>query len=111
MPSEQTKPMPWWGWVTAAFAGAFLVNSVPHTVMGLTGQPFPTPFSGGPPNLSSAVVNVLWGLFNLAVGIWLYGLSSKWMEDRVVFAVFIVAGVGFAVMLAYAFSSISAPAV
>ncbi len=51
------------------FAGAFLVNAVPHVVSGVTGRAFQTPF-GKPPGegLSTSTVNVLWGFFNLAAG-------------------------------------------
>lgn len=57
------------------FAGAFLANFVPHFVSGVLGRTFPTPF-GSPPfrGLSSSRVNVLYGLFNLAVA---YALLSR----------------------------------
>jgi hypothetical protein len=50
------------------FAGAFFANFVPHFVSGVLGRTFPTPF-GSPPfrGPSSPRVNVLYGLFNLAV--------------------------------------------
>ena len=49
--------------------GALLANAVPHTVSGMMGRPFQSPFatpSGR--GLSSPIVNVLWGYFNLAAG-------------------------------------------
>ncbi len=50
------------------FGGAFLANSVPHIVNGISGQPFQTPFAKPPgQGLSSSTVNVVWGFFNLAV--------------------------------------------
>jgi hypothetical protein len=54
------------------FAGAFLCNCVPHLVAGLQGMPFPSPFAK-PHGVgdSPAVVNVLWGFFNLVVGLYL----------------------------------------
>jgi hypothetical protein len=52
------------------FTGAFLCNAVPHLAAGLQGRRFPSPFAKprgvGP---SSAVVNVLWGFFNLLCGL------------------------------------------
>ena len=49
------------------FGGAFLANSVPHIGNGISGRPFQTPFANPPgKGLSSSVVNVLWGFFNLA---------------------------------------------
>jgi len=50
------------------FGGAFLANFVPHFVAGVSGRTFPSPFATPPlRGLSSPIVNVLWGLFNLAV--------------------------------------------
>lgn len=42
------------------FAGLFLCNGVPHTVAGLSGRSFPTPFAKPPgKGLSSPLVNFL----------------------------------------------------
>lgn len=54
------------------FAGAFLCNMIPHTVAGLMGTPFPTPFANPPGKGNSRpVVNFIWGSLNLAVGLYL----------------------------------------
>jgi hypothetical protein len=48
---------------------AFLANALPHLGNGISGHPFQSPFASPPwEGLSSSTVNVLWGLFNLAVG-------------------------------------------
>jgi hypothetical protein len=61
--------MPWLDLLSYVFGGAFLANAVPHTVSGMTGRPFQSPFAKPPgEGLSSSIVNVLWGFFNLAVG-------------------------------------------
>ena len=61
--------MPWWFLVGYFFGGAFLANAVPHFVSGVCGRPFPTPFASPPGRgLSSPMLNVLWGTFNLLVG-------------------------------------------
>jgi hypothetical protein len=58
------------------FAGAFLCNSVPHLVAGLQGRKFPTPFSIPPAiGYSSALTNVIWGLFNAVPGLLLIGAA------------------------------------
>jgi hypothetical protein len=45
-------------------AGALLVNAVPHTVKGLCGERFPTPFANPPGvGLSSPTENVAWGAY------------------------------------------------
>lgn len=59
--------------VAAFFAGMFLANFVPHFVKGVCGDKFPTPFATPRGiGLSSARVNVVWGLANLVVGFFLF---------------------------------------
>jgi hypothetical protein len=61
--------MQWYNYLASFFAGIFLANAVPHFVHGISGDRFPTPFAHPPgKGLSSPTVNVLWALFNLAVG-------------------------------------------
>jgi hypothetical protein len=52
------------------FAGAFLVNCLPHLICGLSGTPFPSPFAKPPGKGDSPpLVNFLWGAFNLVFGV------------------------------------------
>ncbi len=61
--------MRWHHDVAYFFGGAFLANAVPHLVNGVSGHPFQSPFAHPPgEGLSSALVNVLWGLANFVVG-------------------------------------------
>lgn len=60
------------------FAAGFLVNGIPHFVQGISGHSFQSPFAK-PPGVgeSSAIVNVLWGSFNLIIGCSLFvGVGS-----------------------------------
>jgi hypothetical protein len=58
----------WYYYLAYFFGGAFLANSLPHLGNGISGRAFQTPFASPPgKGLSSSTVNVLWGLFNLAV--------------------------------------------
>src|ERR1700691_6615689 len=60
--------MPWYHYLSYFFGGAFLANSIPHLGNGISGRPFQSPFAKPPgEGLSSSTINVLWGLFNLAV--------------------------------------------
>lgn len=59
--------MPWHHVAAQFFGGVLLANFVPHFVAGVSGRPFPTPFATPPfRGHSSPVVNVAWGLANLA---------------------------------------------
>jgi len=59
----------WYHFAAWFFGGAFLANTIPHLVNGISGSPFQTPFaSPHGEGLSSSTVNVLWGMFNLMVG-------------------------------------------
>lgn len=61
--------MLWLHLVAYFFGGAFLANAVPHAVAGVMGRPFQSPFAKPPgQGLSSSMVNVLWGFFNLVIG-------------------------------------------
>ncbi len=58
-----------WLWlVSYFFGGIFGANAIPHFVAGTMGRAFQSPFAKPPgEGLSSATVNVLWGLFNVVV--------------------------------------------
>lgn len=57
------------GVLAAGASGVLLANAVPHTVKGMTGQRFPTPFADPPgKGLSPPLHNVAWGVVNLAAG-------------------------------------------
>jgi hypothetical protein len=58
----------WLYLVSYFFGGAFLSNAIPHLASGSMGRPFQSPFAKPPgQGLSSSTVNVVWGVFNLAV--------------------------------------------
>src|SRR5277367_135466 len=59
-------PLRWYHYLAWFFGGLFLTNSIPHLVAGLSGSAFQSPFASPPgEGLSSAIVNLLWGWFNL----------------------------------------------
>lgn len=67
--ATDAKPTRWYHDIAYFFGGVFLANAVPHTVAGVSGSAFQSPFaSPSGEGLSSAMVNVLWGFFNLVVG-------------------------------------------
>ena len=87
------------------FAGAFLVNAVPHFVNGVSGRPFPTPFASPPGRgLSSPVVNVLWGALNAVIGYLLVCHVGEFhVHDLPDVLALVAGGMVMAVMLALTF--------
>jgi hypothetical protein len=60
--------MRWYHYIAYFFGGAFLFNFVPHFTNGISGRLFPSPFASPPGvGMSPPGVNVLWGVFNLAI--------------------------------------------
>jgi hypothetical protein len=84
-------------YVAYFFGGMLLSNAIPHFVSGVMGRAFQSPFAKPPgKGLSSALVNVGWGAFNLVVAYLLvlrvgaFDLRDTW--DALAF------GAGFIVM-------------
>lgn len=103
--------MPWYHYVAWFFGGAFLVNSVPHFVNGVSGRPFPTPFAKPPGRgLSPSWVNVLWGLLNAVVAYLLvYHVGAFGLRN---FEDIVASGLGalfMSLMLARAFAPLHSP--
>jgi hypothetical protein len=64
--------MHWYDFLSYFFGGAFLANALPHLLNGISGRSFQSPFAKPPgEGLSSPIVNVLWGFFNLVVAYFL----------------------------------------
>ncbi len=58
----------WYQPLLAFIAGGLFINFLPHFINGISGRPFPSPFSDPPGvGLSSPVMNVVWALINLLV--------------------------------------------
>ena len=97
--------MKWYHALAYFFGGAFLMNAVPHLVNGVSGNPFQSPFAHPPgEGLSSATVNVLWGLFNLAIAYLLICRVGEFNLRRTVHILTLAAGILImSLMLAYGF--------
>jgi len=96
--------MKWYHYVAAFFAGAFLANVVPHFFHGVSGIPFPTPFASPPgKGLSSPMVNVLWGCFNLLVGYILLMVSKTSTKNKLSMLVLFLGILAISIQLSFAF--------
>jgi len=81
--------MSWYYYFSDFLAGMLLSNFVPHFIKGTAGDPFPTPFAKPPgKGLSSPLVNVLWALFNLAVGLLLFHFGKVSADDTLSIIIF-----------------------
>lgn len=81
--------MEWYQYIACFFSGMFFANAVPHFVSGISGNKFPSPFAKPPgKGLSSAPVNVIWGLFNILVGFVLYRAGHVSSDNIVSLIVF-----------------------
>ncbi|HEY1768471.1 MAG TPA: hypothetical protein VGG26_12490 [Terracidiphilus sp.] len=100
--------MHWYNSISFFFGGAFLANSVPHLGNGISGRPFQTPFASPPGRgLSSAVVNVAWGFFNLVVAYVLLVVVGHFDLDNVAHVVSTGAGMlVLALMMARSFGKL-----
>ncbi len=97
--------MPWYDYIAAFFAGAFLANVVPHFVNGVSGDPFPTPFAKPPgKGLSSPTVNVVWALFNLVVGYVLLLAGKVLNGERLTVLVFFAGIAAISIMASRSFA-------
>lgn len=95
----------WYHQLAAFFAGAFFFNCLPHLIQGISGNSFPTPFADPPgQGLSSPLLNVCWGFFNLAMGYFLYRVARIGMGNRWGMVIFFIAGLIMSLMLAETFS-------
>ena len=96
--------MEWYNYLAIFFAGAFLANAVPHFVHGVSGDKFPSPFSKPPgQGLSSPVINVLWGLFNLIVGFILTRSGKLQASEAIAMTIFFAGAIAMSLMLSINF--------
>jgi hypothetical protein len=96
--------MKWYNYVACFFAGMFIANFAPHFIHGVSGDPFPSPFSNPPgKGLSSPTINVYWGLFNLLVGYLLFRAGKISNVHKGSLIVFFIGVIVMSIMLSYAF--------
>ena len=97
--------MNWHNYIACFFAGVFLANVVPHYVYGVCGDRFPTPFAKPPgKGLSSPTVNVVWALFNLAFGYFLFRLGKIWGGDGSALVIFFAGIAALSIMMSVSFA-------
>ena len=89
--NTQENKVKWYNYIAAFFAGVFLANVIPHYVNGISGDAFPSPFADPPgKGLSSPLVNVLWALFNLVVGYFLFKAGKISSKNKLALLIFFI---------------------
>ncbi len=89
------------------FVGALLLNAIPHLASGLQGHPFPSPFAKPRGvGLSSPLVNVLWGIFNVAAGLLLWAWRPFAIGPNGGFAAAIAGALAIGIYLALHFGEV-----
>lgn len=81
--------MKWYRYVACFFAGVFLANWIPHFIHGVDGQRFATPFTTAPGKLDQPIVNTLWALLNIVVGVLLFKMGKISMQNKWTVVVFL----------------------
>ena len=96
----------WYHYLAYFFGGAFLANALPHLGNGISGHAFQSPFASPPGvGLSSAMVNVLWGFFNLAIAYLLVCRAGSFNLRKTQHVLVLGAGILImSLMLAHAFA-------
>lgn len=98
--------MEWYNYLAVFFSGAFLANTVPHFIHGISGDKFPTPFANPPgKGLSSPVINVLWAGFNLLIGFILLRAGKLRIDNYLMMLIFFFGIMAMALMLSFRFEA------
>ena len=94
-------------YVVIFLAGVLLCNSIPHLACGLRGEPFPTPFAE-PRGVgdSPALVNFLWGFFNLVTGMTLVSNRPVAVAFSASFVALIVGAMAMGIYLSLHFGKV-----
>lgn len=81
----------WYHYVSGFFSGIFIANFVPHFVNGVSGNAFPSPFADPPgQGLSSPLINIVWGLFNLLIGYLLFRAGKINSKTKLALVIFFI---------------------
>ncbi len=93
--------------VALFFAGALLCNAIPHTIRGLCGLPFPSPFAKPPgKGDSSPLVNFLCGFFNFVAGLTLLAHFALHFPIHWTFAVPLLGALAIGIQLSIYFGQV-----
>lgn len=97
----------WHHHLFAFIAGGIFVNVLPHFINGISGRPFPSPFSDPPGvGLSSPVLNILWAVINFLIAFAFVYFGKLARRDRTVYVSYFIGAVVMAFYLASYFGKL-----
>jgi hypothetical protein len=103
--TDTIKKMKWYHYIMVFLAAAFLANFVPHFVNGISGIPFPSPFSNPPGRgLSSPLTNVIWAFINFIAGYLLLRFSRMNSKNILALIIFFLGMVIMSIQLSLTFA-------
>lgn len=98
----------WYHYLYAFIVGGIVVNCLPHLINGISGRPFPSPFSDPPGiGLSSPLLNILWALINVAVAFAFFYFGKLSQRDKSIGIGYFVGAVAMAFYLAHYFGALN----
>ncbi len=98
----------WYHHVFAFVAGGIFVNFLPHFINGISGRPFPSPFSDHPGvGLSSPVSNIAWAAINFFIAFAFVYFGRLNQRHQAIFISYFIGALAMAFYLANYFGKLS----
>jgi len=98
----------WYHYLFAFIAGGLLINVLPHFINGVSGRPFPSPFSDPPGiGLSSPTQNITWAAINFLIAIAFIYYGKLNQRHRSVAISYFLGGLAMAFYLANYFGELA----
>lgn len=97
----------WYHYLLAFCAAIFLTNFLPHFINGISGNPFPSPFTEPPGvGLSSPVENITWATINFLMGAALIYFGKLNQRHQSILIAYFIGALTMAFYLAYYFGEL-----
>ncbi len=98
----------WYHYIYAFIAGGIFVNFLPHFINGISGKPFPSPFSDPPGvGVSSPLSNIVWAAINFLIAYAFVHFGKLSQRSRNITIAYIAGGFSMAFYLANYFGNLN----
>lgn len=100
----------WYHYVYAFLSGAIFVNFLPHFINGVSGRPFPSPFSNPPGvGVSSPVSNIAWATMNILLAYAFVYFGKLNQRHKTIAIAYFIGGLAMAFYLSNYFGQLNFP--